>query len=119
MRMAKAPKEHVDRLRTWMQFNDELCKIDPTNKLEWDSFKEDWQDEDDFMKIIKHCEDDDGFNWEYYMDYHQSNISYIHMRVIFGYEVLVNNVCDPELDYLDYKKELKDLMETAETNEEK
>lgn len=28
MRMAKAPQEHVDRLRRWMQFNDELCKID-------------------------------------------------------------------------------------------
>ena len=36
MRMAKAPQEHVDRLRTWMQLNDEFCKIDPTNQREWD-----------------------------------------------------------------------------------
>ena len=36
MRMAKAPQEHVDRLRTWMQFNDEFCKIDPTNQRELD-----------------------------------------------------------------------------------
>ncbi len=49
--MAKAPQEHVDRLRTWMQFNDEFCKIDPTNQREWDDFKKDWEDEDDFMKI--------------------------------------------------------------------
>jgi ketol-acid reductoisomerase len=68
------------------------------------------------MKIIKHCEDDDGFNWEYYMDYYQSNISYIHMRIIMGFEVLVNNACDPELDYLDFKKEIKELMETNEKN---
>lgn len=119
MRMAKAPKEHVDRLRKWMQFNDELCKIDPTNGYEWEGFKKDWEDEEDWVSIIKHCEDEGEFSWEYYMDYYQRNISYIHMRVIFGYEVLVDNVCDPELDYLDYKKELKDLMETAETNEEK
>ena len=37
--MSKAPKEHVDRLRKWMQFNDELCKIDPTNGFEWEEFK--------------------------------------------------------------------------------
>ena len=115
MRMAKAPQEHVDRLRTWMQFNDELCKIDPTNEFDWKEFKEDWEDEDDFMKIIKHCEDDNGFNWEYYMDYYQSEISHIHMRIIFGFEVLVNNVCDPDLDYLDYKKEIKEKLE--EVNE--
>ena len=116
MRMSKAPREHVDRLRTWMQFNDELSKIDPTNEFEWDEFKKDWVDEEDWTSIIKHCEDDEGFNWEYYMDYYHSNISHIHMRVIFGYEVLVDNVCDPELDYLDYKKELKELMESNEKN---
>jgi hypothetical protein len=112
MRMAKAPQEHVDRLRKWLQFNDELCKIDPTNEFEWDEFKKDW--EDDFNQIIKHCEDEDGFNWEYYMDYYQSDISHIHMRIIFGFEVLVDNVCDPELDYLDFNPELKKLLETEE-----
>ncbi len=25
--MAKAPKEHVDRLRTWLQFTDELLLL--------------------------------------------------------------------------------------------
>jgi len=102
MRMAKAPQEHVDKLRKWMQFNDELCKIDPTNDY-------------DFMPIIKHCEDDKGFNWEYYMDYYQSHISWIHMRVIIGFEVLVDNVCDPDLDYLEYKPEIKKLLEQNDT----
>jgi hypothetical protein len=111
LRMSKAPQEHVDRLRRWMQFNDELCKIDPTNEFEWDELKKDWEDENDFKEIIKHCEDDGEFSWEYYMDYYQSNISYIHMRIIFGYEVLVQNSCDPELDYLDYNKEIKSALE--------
>jgi hypothetical protein len=110
MRMAKAPQEHVDRLRTWMQFNDELCKIDPTNTDEWESLKNDWEEDEDFIPIIKHCEGKDGFNWEYYMDYYLSNISWIHMRIIYGFEVLVENACDSELDYLDYNKEIKELM---------
>jgi len=110
MRMAKAPQEHVDTLRRWMQFNDELCKIDPTNEFEWNGFKEDWEDEEDFVKIIKHCEDDRGFTWDYFMDYYQSNISWIHMRVILGFEVMVDNVCDPDLDYLEFKPEIKKFL---------
>jgi hypothetical protein len=115
MRMAKAPKNHVNELRRWMQFNDELCKIDPTYSNDWERFKKDWEDDEEWSSIIKHCEDDDGFNWEYYMDYYQSNISYIHMRIIVGYEVLVDNACDPELDYLDYNKEIKEALETNKT----
>ena len=28
-------------------------------------------------------------------------------RVVFGYQVLVDNACDPALDHLDFKPELK------------
>jgi len=113
MRMAKAPKEHIDRLRKWMQFNDELCKIDP--EYEWESFKEDWAEDEDFMPIIKHCEDEEGrFIYDYYLDYYQSTISHIHMRIIFGFEILLENVCDPDKDYLDYNKELKELIDNQE-----
>ena len=110
MRIAKAPQEHVDRLRNWMQFNDELCNIDTTNENEWEAFKNDWEDDERFVPIIKHCEDDKGFNYEYYMDYYRANISYIHMRIIFGYDVLVENACDPELDYLDFNKDIKEAL---------
>ena len=98
-----------------LQFNDELCKIDPTYSNDWNAFKKDWEDDKDWDSIISHCEDDEGFNWEYYFDYYRSNISHIHMRIIFGYEVLVDNVCDPELDYLDYNKEIKEALETNKT----
>ena len=117
MRMAKAPKEHVDRLRVYLQFCDELTQIDPENYNEWKEFKKDWEDDEKFNKIIKHCEDDEGrFLYEYYFDYYRSNISHIHMRVVFGYEVLVDNVCDPDLDYLEFKPELKKLMENENQN---
>lgn len=112
MKMAKAPQEHVNRLRTWLQFTDELSQIDPENSREWGNFKEDWSEDEDFNPIIKHCEDDEGrFVYEYYFDYYRGNISYIHMRIVFGYEVLVDNVCDPNLDYLEFKPEIKELLE--------
>jgi hypothetical protein len=109
MKMAKAPQEHVDRLRIWMQFTDELSKIDPTDNRMWNKFKEDC-DNEDFDPIIKHSEDMDGFKWDFYMDYFQRNISHIYMRIVFGYEILVDNVCDPDLNYLEFKPEIKELL---------
>lgn len=115
MRMSKAPKEHRDKLRRFLQFTDEIVNIDPENKREWERLKEDWNEDEEFGPIIKHCEDDDGrFVYEYYFDYYKSQISHIYMRIIFGFEVLVDNVCDPDLDYLDFKPELKKLMEENE-----
>jgi ketol-acid reductoisomerase len=33
------------------------------------------------------------------------------MRILFGFEVLVENACDPDLDYLDFNKEIKEALE--------
>jgi hypothetical protein len=114
MRMAKSPQEHIDRLRRWLQFNDELCKIDPTSDYDWDRFMEDWGEDERFVPIIKHCTEEG----EYYWDYYDTQISHIHMRILMGYEVLVDNVCDTELDYLDFNKELKAMIKRAEENQE-
>lgn len=119
MRMAKAPQEHVDKLRIWMQFNNELMKIDPTYFREWEEFKNDWLEYENFNSIIQEIKMEDGsFSWEFYSSYYQENISHIWNRILFGFEVLLDNVCDPELDYLDFNKELKAMIKRAEENQE-
>lgn len=35
------------------------------------------------------------------------------LRVVFGYQVLVDNCADPNLDYLEFKPEIKAAMERA------
>ena len=60
MRMAKAPQEHVDRLRVWMQFNDLLMQIDPLYNREWMDFKMDWAEDEGYTNIIKELEDEKG-----------------------------------------------------------
>lgn len=114
LRMAKASQEDINKLRTWLQFNDELCKIDAENEYEWGRLKEDWEDEDDFQKIIKYCENEGGFSWESYMDYYRSYISHIHMRIILGFEILLDNCCDSELDYLEFNQDIKQALEKFE-----
>lgn len=118
--MAKAPQEHVDKLRKWMQFNDNLMQIDPTYHKEWQEFKKDWDEDEDFKSIIEELQTEEGnFNWEYYASYYQCEISHIYGRILWGYEVLVENACDPELDYLDYNKEIKNLEKENEELKEK
>ena len=112
--MAKAPQEHVDKLRIWMRFNDVLMKIDPTYFREWLDFKRDWDEDEAYTEIILQIEDEEGnFSWELYASYYQENISHIWNRILFGFEVLLDNVCDPELDYLDFNKELKAMLKRA------
>jgi hypothetical protein len=117
--MSKAPKDHIDKLRNWLQFNDELCKIDPENEYEWEGLKNDYEEDEDFFTIMKSCEDKDGFSWGSYMRYYHSNISHIHMRIIFGFEVLIDNCCDPELDYLEFNNDIKKSLELLENTNDK
>lgn len=39
-------------------------------------------------------------------------------RIVFGYEVLVNNACDPDLSYLDWKPEIKAALESLGRGED-
>jgi len=111
MRLAKAKDKDVDTLRIWLRFNDELCKIDIDNEIEWRAFKLDWMDDEDFSPIITACDDEDFFSMERYFAYYNRFITYIHGRITLGYTTLVENCCDPELDYLDFNKEIKEALE--------
>ena len=117
MRMAKAPQEHIDSLRLWLQVTEEISKIDPTNEYEWSEFKNDYEDDESFMKMLNHFEDKNGFNYEFYFDYFQRHISHIYGRIIFGFEVLLDNCCDPEKDYLDFNVRIKTALEKTEVTE--
>lgn len=114
LRLSKASNDHIYTLRNWLQFNDELCKIDVDNEWEWNRFMEDWADEEDFSEIIKYCNVDGFFTVEGYMNYYQQRISHIHTRIILGYSTLLENCCDPDLDYLDFNKEIKELFKNKD-----
>lgn len=45
-----------------------------------------------------------------FVDWIHSNIP-IHWRaIVFGYQVLLDNACDPELNYLEFKPELRGFI---------
>ena len=107
MRIAKATQKDIDKLRIWLQFNDELSKIDPSNVFAWQNFKDDWNEDEDFSPIIKQIESGDDFDTEAYFDFHFNYISHIHSRIVLGYETLVNSVCDPNKSYLTFNESIE------------
>jgi hypothetical protein len=107
MRLAKATQKDIDKLRIWLQFNDELSKIDPSNVFAWQNFKDDWNEDEDFSPIIKQIESGDDFDTEAYFDFHFNYISHIHSRIVLGYETLVNSVCDPNKSYLTFNESIE------------
>jgi hypothetical protein len=107
MRLGKATQKDIDKLRIWLEFNDELSKIDPSNCFAWDNFKDDWNEDKDFSPIIKKIQVGEEFDTEAYFDYYHNYISHIHLRIVLGYETLVNSVCDPNADYLTFNESIE------------
>ena len=111
MRLAKAKEKDVDKLRLWLQFNDALCEIDTENEIEWRAFKRDWDEDEEFTPIITACDEEDYFSAEGYFNYYKRHVSHVHGRITLGYSTLVENCCDPDLDYLDFNKKIKEAFE--------
>lgn len=47
----------------------------------------------------------------------KSNIPTHWRKVTFGCEVLIDNACDPNLDYLEFKPAIREFLEEAEDKE--
>lgn len=107
MRLGKATQKDIDKLRIWLEFNDELSKIDPSNSFAWENFKDDWNEDKDFSPIIKKIQVGEEFDTEAYFDYYHNYISHIHFRIVLGYETLVNSVCDPNKSYLTFNESIE------------
>ena len=85
LRMGKAPKSELERIR---RFFDELEEIN--------------HESDDIEKLGEFI-----YSW-----LQSPNFSI--ERVLMGYQVLIDNACDPSLDYLDFKPEIKDAINAFE-----
>ena len=82
--VAKAPPEQVDGLRNWFHDLEEI--LDDEHK-----------DVENIGKFIQ-----DTFEARRIDEYE---------RILFGYDTLVANSCDPALTYLEWKPEIKEAVE--------
>lgn len=124
MKVAKAEQEEFDRVYNFINvmealFDTRLC-----------SHEEDWRDWDDkdpdkqlLLEIEQEVKESDGENiWDgvdnrlilyEFIKRKWKNANYCGSfgRIVCDADVLINNVCDPDLDYLEYKPDMKEVLE--------
>lgn len=128
--MAKADPEEFNRTISFVRVMDALFEGRSFFSTEEDW--RDWPDDDEDKKLLLEIEkeviDEDGTNWDGKPDnrlvlyefikrkWHMANYSGSFDRIIMDAEVLIQNVCDPDLDYLEFKPYIKAAMEEYEKN---
>jgi hypothetical protein len=113
IKMASASKDDIKRLYLLNNVLENLGKYNATCMADFDHFEEDEKEH------LKRIFDTDG---EIDCD---ELISYLYgltwgfHRVVMGFQVLFDNCCDPTLDHLDWKPELKKQLDLIEAIGEK
>jgi len=85
LRMARAYPEQVQRVREWFQKLEELLDDEKTTSSDYGIW------------ISAHYHEVAN-DWE---------------RILFGYDTLIENVCDQTKSFLEFKPEIKEAMEMA------
>lgn len=131
MKVAKADKEEFDKVYNFINIMNTLFDGSFFSNEEcW----RDWDDDDKDKKLLleieqylKNTEDepvDNRLILYYFIKRKWKEADYYGSfgRIVTDADVLIDNVCDPDLDYLEYNKEIKQALEkynntNNETNE--
>lgn len=124
MKAAKADKEEIDRVQKFYNLVESLWDS------RWRDSDEDWRtwdDKDEDKKEILEIEEElkqwEGTDLDGHVDnrivlyeFFKKRFKKVNWcgsigRVLMNADVLVNQVCDPDLDYLDFNPEIKQALE--------
>ena len=124
MKVARADKEEFDNVYNFINVMDALFDT------RWCSHEEDWKNwpDDDpdkqlLLEIEEEVKETDGENiWDgvdnrlilyefIKRKWKETNYCGSFQRIVTDAECLIDNVCDPEIDYLEFKPEIKEAIE--------
>ena len=133
LRMAKANPEEFERTMKFVNIMEALFESNPYSLMESETSWREWDDDDEdkqlLLEIEKEVLEEDGDYWNGKPDsrlvlfefikrkWKESNYSGSFGRIIMDAEVLIDNACDPDLDYLEWKPEIKEALEKYEKEE--
>lgn len=107
MKMARASADDVDTLQNFLEWLENYADNGTDNRRPPD-------DEDgDFPEIS----DEDALQYisSQFSRWTRGNtVMTCWRRVVYGFQILHDNVCDPDADHLDWKPELKAIIENAQ-----
>jgi len=127
MKVAKADKEEFDKVYDFINVMDSL--FDGrfwSHEEEWKEWDDDNPNKNLLLKIEEEIRESDGETiWDgvdnrliiyefIKRKWMEANWCGSFDRIVTDAEVLIDNVCDPNLDYLEYKPEIKEAIEKYE-----
>lgn len=133
LKMAKANPEEFERTMKFVNIMEALFESNPYSLMESETSWREWDDDDEdkqlLLEIEKEVLEEDGDCWDGRPDnrlvlfefikrkWKEANYSGSFGRIIMDAEVLIDNACDPDLDYLEWKPEIKEALEKYEKEE--
>lgn len=124
MKVAKADSNEFDKVYDFINVMDDL--FDNKFFSDEESWRE-WNDDDEdkklLLKIEKDLKETEGSDiwgevdnrlilFEFIrLKWKKANYCGSFQRIVTDADVLIDNVCDPDLDYLEYKPEIKQAIE--------
>ncbi len=124
MKVAKADSKEFDKVYDFINIMDDL--FDNKFFSDEESWRE-WNDDDEdkklLLKIEKDLKETEGSDiwgevdnrlilYEFIrLKWKKANYCGSFQRIVTDADVLIDNVCDPDLDYLEYKPEIKQAIE--------
>lgn len=131
--MANANPEEFERTMKFVNIMEALFESNPYSLMESETSWREWDDDDEdkqlLLEIEKEVAEEDGASWDGKPDnrlvlfefikrkWKEANYGGSFGRIIMDAEVLIDNACDPELDYLEWKPEIKEALEKYEKEE--
>lgn len=120
MKMSKADEQEFEKVMSFIQVMDELFMSRSffSNEDDWRDWDDDNEEKKLLLEIEKEIRETEGELWDGSVDnrlvlyefiktrWRQANYSGSFDRIVMDASVLIDNVCDPNLDYLEYKPEI-------------
>ena len=128
LKMAKADNEEFEITMGFVRVMEALFESRSffSNEEDWRNWPDDDEDKKMLLEIEKEVIDEDGTSWDGKPDnrlvlyefikrkWRAANFTGSFGRIIMDAEVLIDNACDPNLDYLEFKPEILAAMKEYE-----
>lgn len=116
MRMAKATPSDIEGMRKFFDLYEYVLE---NGEINGEQIESDWNDDDtmkkELMPFVIKKEDKwargsvGDFDYVAFFDHWISILRTDWRRVVWGCEILIDSVCDPQKDYLDYSPYLEEF----------
>lgn len=123
MKVAKAEKEEFDKVYDFINVMDDLFDSRFfSHEEEWRNWDDDDEDKKLLLEIEEEIKETDGEDiwgvdnrlilYEFIKrKWKKANWYGSFQRIVTDADVLIENACDPDLDYLEFKPEIKEALE--------